>query len=223
MTENETISLPNPFAQASQSLNLIDSPDLEGLEREMGNEQEKPPNFPSFYPLVYHSISTEIPHNYSFVVKFAYSSAWFFTFYCIFQFIFTIFAAGVKHFRLSPARDIFLALAIVLILPVLLFYLQYYPFYCSLRDEQPQSKGLVAVQIYVIFILLIILIGIPGTGCIGIWWTIIMKKNRHWFLTILGVALCIWDALNIIAQICLLFMMKPLLQNKGRIANPADY
>ena len=157
MSENETISLPNPFAQATQSSPLNESADLEGLERELQNDQEKQPNFPSFYPIVYHSISAEIPRNFTFIMKFTYWSDCFFSLYCVFQFLVILFSFTIKSELFSPWRDIILSFCALLILPALLFYAQYYPFYCAVRDEMTQKSHLVLVQTYVVFILFIIL------------------------------------------------------------------
>ena len=223
MGENETISLPNPFAQATQSSLLAESTDLEGLERELRNDQEKEPNFPSFYPIVYHSISAEIPRNFAFIIKFAYFSACFFTLYCVFQFLVILFSFTIKTELFAPWRDIVLGLCTLLILPALLFYAQYYPFYCAVRDERTQKTHLVLVQTYVVFILILILIGFPGTGTVGIWWTIIVKDTGSWFFSLLGSILCIWNIISIIFQFYLLISMRPMLENSGRIANPADY
>lgn len=222
MSENETISLPNPFAAAALAGLPPDSADLEGLEREMSTKQEKQPNFPSIYPLFYHSISTEIPQNYHFVIKMAYLAARSFTFFCIFQFFGSFLTFSFENAEISPISNIVLSFSLLVVLPALLFYVQYYPLYCALRDDDCRAEKLIYVQIYVIFVQILIMIGIPDTGCIGIWWTIVAETFAPGFVVFCGTVFCTWEVFNITLQILVLIKMKPIIEGKGRIANPAD-
>lgn len=219
MTENET--LPNPFAASQQQ--TVESSDLEGLERESVTNNAHIPNFPSFYPVVYVDLNAEIPHNFWSFFKLMYVSALSFTGACIFQIFVQFFGFAINyHWFKCPIKDVFMSLVLAVFLPILLFSNQYYSFYCSIRDENPNFRfGL--LQTFVIAALLIIIIGIPGSGCVGIWWLDIAANYGSAASVLFGVLVTIWHIINLILQFVVLIIHRTHdFSYNGRISNPAD-
>lgn len=221
MSEND--SLPNPFA-APQS-QTTESLDLEGLERETDRTTKHLLNFPSFYPVAYHNVTAQIPQNYWPYFKLMYNAAVSFTYACIFQVIVSFFTFTIKSnspLSEAPFKDVFMSIVLAIFLPALLFSNQYYPYYCSIRDERADFK-LSLIQTFILIGFVVLLIGVPGSGAIGIWWVIIAINSNSILAAVLGVILIIWQLCNFALQImCLVLHRESEFRYNGRITNPAD-
>ena len=109
--------LPNPFDPA-QNAALIDSDVLSGITKEIesGPVAEKP-NFPSFWPLAYHSINLEIQQRHSFAVRMCYFGAVSFTWCMFFNFFASFFTECIKDNKSSILQDSFLSFAELVFFP----------------------------------------------------------------------------------------------------------
>jgi len=206
----ETMALPNPFAVANDP---NDSPDLELLTRETdGNDERRPFSFPVFYPLAYHNISLEIPQKYSFIVRLSYYSAYSIVFSMFFSFLASL---------MTTLREVFLSFTWMILYSFLFLYVQYYPLYTSIKSEIPSQK-IVPVQYAMIFFLLPLVIGLPGTGMIGFVYLSNAYSLGSSFSIMLSFIISIWNTINIVSEIAILFLIVPLFTLSGRISNPAD-
>ena len=222
MSEIKEQLLPNPFDHLAE-INLTDdhhkSNDLEGIQRETIEENSDEPNFPFFYPLVYHNIHHQIQPVYSSVVSMAYYTALSFTFSLILQFITSFFAKNISS--ITPQSVIFLALVQIFILPVLLFYAQYFPLYNSFRDQK-RNKSFLWVQGFTIAIFALELLGIPSTGSVGIIYLFLIKKPQNCSISptiniVLGVVLLVWHFADLLCEIVIFFKIKSLLRSVQQI------
>lgn len=225
MSDMEAGLLPNPFDTAKNVSSVHDSTDLEGLVREFDSGQtgnEQPPNFPPFYPLVYHNIGQEIPQKYVYIVRINLITAYSFTASMIFNFLGSFFSTQMESPYFSSAfREIFLAFINLIILPISLFYVQYYPFYKAVRDEG-QNRAIVPVQIMVIIIFGLLLIGFPGTGNAGIIYATEAFNYGGYGTKFFSVVMVIWHFVDFVGEIAVLLLSMNSLEGKGRIANPSD-
>ena len=212
MTDIQNQLLPNPFDHVEEitATDDIRLTDMEKIKREIINENEETsnePNFPFFYPIVYHNISNDIPPFYSKIVSMAYLVSISFTFSLIVQFLGTFFSKNIKN--TSYGSSIVASLVQIIILPILLFYLQYFPFYKSIK-YQKRSSSTLKVQLFVIFIFLLEFIGIPSTGSIGIVYLFSRNEKTSIICSFFGYTLTFWHLVDLLCEIILFFRMKPL-------------
>ena len=209
---NEINTLPNPFdIKNNNYLNINENINImEDIDREIDDGPFlKNPNFPFFFPLIYHNINLEIKEKYSSIVRICYYSDLSIFWNLFFSFITTLFSFQINQNYISIIQEIILSLFFLIILPSLIFYIQYYPVYCSFKDELP-FKGLFIIQIYIIFIYLFILIGFCGTGIIGILSTIRSLKYGKFINQFLSIIITIWHIFNLMTQFILIFLLKPV-------------
>ena len=88
--ENENPLLPNPFDMSIDP--VVFNSDLvnEDISAHISEiKQNRNPNFPFFFPIVYHNIAHDIPKRYSYAVKFCLFSFFSFFFNMLLMFIIT--------------------------------------------------------------------------------------------------------------------------------------
>jgi hypothetical protein len=66
------------------------------------------------------------------------------------------------------------------------------------------------------------LIGIPGTGLIGIGYTIVAYRYGQVLNKIGATILTFWQFANVILQVIVLFLLLPLENPSGHALNPSD-
>ena len=207
----QKMSLPNPFDNTPDFTNQNDRILLDNINESMPltDTSSKKPNFPSFYPIVYHSIGLEIPQKYSFITRLCYNGMRSFTMALALSVIAEFFSGSIDSLMIVMWREIVLSLFIFFICPAALCYGQYYPLYCAIRDEKP-NPTLTPFQFFTIFVFFFLLIGIPGTGIIGIGYLIVSFRCGSLVNKIFSIIITIWHLFNFIIQFMLLFLITPI-------------
>lgn len=237
MNENDSTiieqktTLPNPFDTFSDNRNNIhpmlsdrnclsvpkiatfkdNSNDYIGNDSDvyLSNSRRKNPNFPPFFPMVYHSIGLEIPHKYSFIIRICYYCALSFSYVLMLTFFAELFSNHIDNLLIVRWRELILSFFILLVCPASLFYAQYFPLYHAIRDEK-QNFSLIPFQFFTILFFFFIFLGIPGTGMIGICYFLICHKCGSIFTEILSFIITAWHFFNLVVEIIILFMIVPL-------------
>ncbi|EAY19327.1 hypothetical protein TVAG_452410 [Trichomonas vaginalis G3] len=206
--------LPNPFDPSSYK---IDDEILVGMTHELEKQpEENKPNFPSFWPLVYHNINTEIQQGFSFLVRMTYFTAVSIT-YCFFWTLLgSIFNFQIKDNKSSLGQDIIMSLSYCVIFPAALFYIQYYPLYVNLRDGK-SIGGCILAQLFVVFFAGVTFTGFRGTGFIGIQYTLSAFANGSLINRIVGVVITVWEIFNFILEIIILIHMNEIEDSQGSL------
>lgn len=215
----EKTPLPNPFDLNTKGHSTSSEPQiLDGIIHELNHEARdnlQTPNFPYFYPLVYHNINLEISQKRSFLARTAYFFTRSTSLSLLLQFISSFFSyqidveGSLSGFHVI--KEIFLSLFILFIGTSLIYYVQYYSFYCSIRDETPNSTAL-PMQVYTIITLSVLVLGIPGTGTIGLIYTYLAFQKGKWLIQFLSVVVTIWQSLNLIGEIIVYFLIRPVFK-----------
>lgn len=206
--EEAEATLPNPFESGDVLLPDIadDSALLASLSEAITeSEQPKHPNFPACFPIVYHSIAQEIPPRYASVVSFCLFGLRSFGFTLILTIIAQLFSDRIDSIYIFQWRELILSVFIFIVCWSALAYGQYFPVYVCARDEA-RSTSLVPFQFFTIFVMLFMLLGIPGTGMIGIWYTIIAFQAGQQINRVFAVAITITHIVNIIVQVVLVIL-----------------
>ncbi|KAK8896460.1 hypothetical protein M9Y10_014360 [Tritrichomonas musculus] len=180
-----------------------------GFDVSLSNSKRRSPNFPPFFPIVYHSIGLEIPNKYSFIIRMCYYCALSFSYVLIFSFFAQMFSDEIDSLLIIRWRELILSFFILLICPISLFYGQYFPLYYAIRDEK-QNFSLIPFQFFTIFFFFFFFIGIPGSGTIGIWYFIICSRYGSVITKIISMIVTIWHFLNLMIEVIILFMIAPL-------------
>lgn len=211
MIIEQKVSLPNPFDASStlhtEAANVLDNPLHDSMP--IPDTTAKKANFPALFPVVYHSIGLEIPQKYSFICRMCFNETRSFLFVMIVSFFAECFSGQIDSYLIVKWREIVLSLFLLLICPAALVYGQYYPLYCAIRDEKPNSS-LIPFQFFTIFVFFFILIGIPGTGLIGIGYMIVCYRCGQLVNQILATLITVWHFLNFVIQFILLFLISPI-------------
>jgi hypothetical protein len=208
-----TQTLPNPFDASVP----VDSYTLDGLERELSRPPVLlPPNCPPFYPLVHHDISGEIPAHRVLPVRVMFIAALSFSVALVFSFFTAWFAGSIEsESRLNSfhvGKELFFSLFYVVLYVPLIFYVQYWPFYCANRDEKPCQHAQF-IQLFVIIVMAIFFLGVPGTGMVGIVYVFSAFHDGEPVNQALSGIATIWHACNLVVE-CLLWL---LIENPGRV------
>lgn len=217
----ERQALPNPFESNSAMSTEVD-PIVESISESISEgPPAKPPNFPAIMPIVYHSVGLEIPQKYSYIVRFAYIGVKSFFWCLLLSVIAEVFSDKIRSVYIYRWRELILSAFILLICPIGLLYGQYFPLYCSIRDEK-RSRALVPFQMFTIFVMVFMLLGIPGTGIVGIGYTVVAFQCGTIVNKIFGVICSLWHLVNVVMQAVLLVLIGPFANLPRRIANPVD-
>ncbi|OHT04957.1 hypothetical protein TRFO_27465 [Tritrichomonas foetus] len=208
----QKVALPNPFDSTpdyvQQNDSLFETNNIsESLP--ITDTTGKKPNFPSVFPIVYHSINLEIPQKYSFITRLCYNETSSFFLVTLLTLIAECFSGQIESSMIVMWREIVLSLFILIICPAALVYGQYYPLYCAIRDERP-NPTLIPFQFFTIFIFFFILVGIPGTGIIGIGYLIVCYRCGQLINKIFATLITIWHFFNFVIQFMLLFLISPI-------------
>ena len=203
----EKALLPNPFDSKIDPMVPHESLIHEDTTCQQTNQK---PNFPFFFPIIYHNIKNDIPQKYSNAVRFGYYGFCSFSLNLLISFLSQCFSGFIQSYLIVPWREIIMSLFTLLIAPLTLFYCQYYPIYISARDNE-RNTALVPIQFFVIFILFFLFIGVPGTGVIGIGYTIISFKYGGLVNKILSFVSTTWGFVNIVLQVKILFLILPIV------------
>lgn len=209
--------LPNPFDPAN---NIIDNDILVGVTNEIENPQtENHPNFPSFWPLVYHNINIEIQQRYSFLVRMCYFAALSITYCCFWSVVASFFSYSIKDNKSSMSQDIITSITMCVIIPIVIFYMEYYKLYVALRDGT-SLHGNVLINLFVVFITGAMICGFRGSGFIGIQYTMLAFKYGSVINRIFGLFITIWEIFNFVLQLILLFQINEISSKmKKKIPN----
>ncbi|KAK8870455.1 hypothetical protein M9Y10_008337 [Tritrichomonas musculus] len=213
MIIEQKVALPNPFDstpeyRTNEVPGILDNQNFND-SMPVSDTTAKKPNFPSIFPVVYHNIGLEIPQKYSFICRLCLYEARSFFFVLLFSFIAGCFSGSIDSYLIVKWREVVLSLFILIICPIALLYGQYYPLYCAIREERPNSS-LVPFQFFTIFVFFFILIGIPGTGLIGIGYLIVCFRQGKLVNQIFSTLITIWHFLNFVIQFILLFLISPI-------------
>ena len=138
--------LPNPFDTKIHPM----IPNEGILQEKTEYSTDKKKNFPFFFPVFYHNISLEIPQNSSSGVRFCLFSFYSFVLYLLCSLITNIFSGKIDSYIIIQWREILLDSVMLILLPIILMYCQYYPIYCSAKDNAKNQK-LIHLQFVVIF------------------------------------------------------------------------
>lgn len=198
--------LPNPFGTQIQP--MIPSEGLLSGQSEYSAKKEK--NFPFFFPIIYHNITMEIPQNSSSSVRFCLFSFYSFTLYLVFNFMSNLFSGNINSYLIIRWREILLDSIILVLFPIVLFYCQYYPFYCSAKDNAKNPK-LIHMQFVVIFCFFLFFVGIPGTGLIGLGYAFVAFRYGAFINKILSFVMTTWGIVNVAFQVKVLFDISPIV------------
>lgn len=206
--------LPNPFDPAQNGA-LVSSDVLSGITEEIedGPKIEKP-NFPFFWPIVYHSINLEIQQRYSFIVRMCYCGAVSFTWSLFLNFFASFFTEKINDGKTSTLQDFILSLSALIFFPSVLFYIQYFPVYISFREGKNFNK-ISTIQNFVIVAMILLCAGFRGTGIIGISYVIDAFKNGSVWNRILGLTFTIWHVVNIFLELIFKFTLMDIIEVKG--------
>ena len=114
-----------------------------------------------------------------------------------------------------------MSIIMLLACPILMFYCQYWPIYTAARDET-SNHGIIISQNAVLIAMGIMLLGIPGTGMIGIGYTILCWNSGQLSNVIIACVFTGWHSMNIILESFLIQFLDSIAQPRGRLVNPVD-
>jgi hypothetical protein len=213
--------LPNPF-DPTQNSSLVYCGVLNGIAEEIedGPKTEKP-NFPFFFPLVYHSINLEIQQRYSFAVRMCYSTAISFTICLIFNFFFSFFTTKIYDGKTSILQDLTMSLGLLIFGASLLFYVQYYSVYTTFRDGKPINK-ILRIQAFVIVAFAFLFLGFRGTGFCGIFYVIAAFNFGSVINKMCGLIITVWHVINFIFEIIFLTTIDSFSTSKDDLLNKEE-
>ena len=212
----EEEALPNPF-DPSQNSALVDGDVLSGITREIDDgPKSEQPNFPSFFPLVYHNISREIQSSYSFAVRMCYFADCSFVWSLFFNFLCSFFTEKIRDHKTSIFQDCFLSLTHFIFTSSVLFYIQYYPLYKTFRAKK-SLHNLILTQYFVVIIFFFMFAGFRGTGLIGIGYIIAASNFGSILNIVVGIVFTLWHLLNFILQFILFFIIKGISDEKDNL------
>jgi hypothetical protein len=180
-----------------------------------------PPNFPSFFPLVYHNINQEIPQKYSNLVRLSLAAAksFFYSTFC--TVLAQFFSDQIDSDLIFRWREMVLSTFVLLLCPLSLLYGQYWPLYRSIRDETI-GRSLVPFQVVCVFVMAFVLAGVPGSGMIGVGYAIVAFRSGETVNKVAATVLTFWQFANTILQLIVLFLVLPLGSGGGEMAGQAD-
>lgn len=211
--------LPNPFDTSFNKPNskfpeilaanefLIS--DSTEFEVSYSHIKSQTPNFPLFFPIVYHSIGIEIPQKYSFITRMCYCVALSFSYVLLFSFFMQMFSKNIESYLIIPWRELILSSFILMVCPAALFYSQYFPLYYSIRDQKP-NPSLIPFQFCIIFFMIFFAAGIPGSGVIGLGYAIICYNQSNIIQQVISLIITGWHFLNLIFEIIIFFLIIPI-------------
>lgn len=210
-------ALPNPFDTAAILAENENGLLLEGLDREVEqSNNDHTPNFPFFYPVIYHSINLEISQKRSFIVRTAYLTANSIMYSLAFSILISLLYISPRGAKLF--QNTILASFNCIFGSIILFYCQYFPFYYAFKDEQP-NKTSIPTQIGLLTILFISLLGFPNTGSYGMFTTYDAFKSDKSFAKFFGVIITIWKLMNFVLEFIIFILMRPLFNtNEGLLS-----
>lgn len=211
--QTEHQALPNPFdmTNAGGDGNL-----LEGLEHELdrsnAEDGDRSPNFPPFYPLVYHNIRAEISPRMSTSVNFMYYLALSFTCSLVASFIASFFSGGMKTCDTTLnsfhwGKEVFMSLFYAIFFPAVIWFVQYWPYYKAMRADDVYVAGEI-IQLFVIGILAVFVLGLPGTGMIGFCYMVSAFRHGSGMNKLLSLLLTLWHGTTFIGEIFLYGLLK---------------
>lgn len=196
MEADEEGLLPNPFGGAAPA-------------RAAATALPAAPNFPFFCPVMRHSIAEDIPQKHRRTVRFCFISALSFLFSLLFSFAAQFCAHRINSFLIVQWREALLALILLLFCPAALLYTQYFPLYRAARRDRGK-RALLYVQLMVVLLCFVLVVGIPGSGAIGVGYLIVAWKYGTHTNRVLAAAATAWNALNLALQLRALVLMQPL-------------
>jgi hypothetical protein len=226
LDNQQSETLPNPFEPTPMAdIAPDDDSLLAALSQEIAGEgstlRRCRPNFPSLCPVVYHNITQEIPARHSFTVRLSFFAARSVSVSLFVNFMCSMLSGSMKSSTIEWWREVVLSAFAVLVCPVALFHVQYFPLYFSVRDEQPNGS-LIPLQFFVIFSLFFFFVGVPGSGVIGAGYSIVAFRYGTFWNQFCSVVITLWHIVNVILEILVLLMMNALSHGPIHIANPAD-
>jgi hypothetical protein len=219
-------TLPNPF-EATPMADIAPNDDslLAALSQQIAADgsilRRRRPNFPSLCPVVYHNITQEISARHSFPVHLSLFAARSVSVSLFVNFMCSMQSGSIKSSTIECWREVVLSAFAVLVCPIALFHVQYFPLYFSVRDEQPKGS-LIPLQFFVIFCLFFLVVGVPGSGIIGAGYSIVAFRYGTFWNQLYSVVITLWHIVNVILEIIVLLTMNALSQGPIHIANPAD-
>jgi hypothetical protein len=198
MEENLPSPLPNPFDVSQDWERELIEPSV--LAEPVAVRPElRAPNFPFFFPLIYHNIDAEIPSVQVKTVKLMFYGATSFAFNLFFCFLTSFFSANLQS---EPAltsfhfsKEFVMSLFFFLVFSPLIFYVQYFPFYDSARGNSV-SKSARIIQLFVMGIICVFLLGIPGTGMVGILYAVAAFRSDSSISRFLASIATVWHGVN---------------------------
>ena len=208
--------LPNPF-DPSQNSTLVDGNVLSGIAAEIeGGPKKEKPNFPSFFPLVYHSINLEIQQSYSFAVRMCHFADSSFVWSMFFNCICSFFTEKIKDNLTSIFQDFYLSFLSFVFFSATLFYVQYYPVYRTFRDKR-NLKRIILTQVIVLFAFFFMFAGFRGTGIMGIVYIVAAFQHGTKLNCVIGFIFTIWHLINFILQIIVFFTFRSIAEEKDNL------
>jgi hypothetical protein len=217
-------ALPNPFETQPIPIDSIDEPPLmEALSQEIAAAgfARHPPNFPFCCPVVYHSISKEIPQKQAGFVRLCLTSAVSFCGALIVNVIAQFFSGRIESSLVPMWREIVMSVFALLVYPAVLLHAQYFKLYLAVRDDQPE-QGIVLAQFVVIFVHFFVVIGVPGSGLIGVGYLVVAIRCGDGVTKGLAGVMTVWHFVNLCLQVSVLVGLVRLRRHGGRRGNPSD-
>lgn len=219
--ESEHRPLPNPFDMTSTDGHL-----LEGLERELEHtapeEGDRSPNFPVFYPLVYHNIRVEISPRLSGSVKLMYWLTLSFSMCLLTSFVASLFSGGMSSCDTSMngfswGKELFMSLFHLLVFPAVMWFAQYWPYYKATKADDLYIAA-ETVQIFAIGIVGVFMLGIPGTGMVGFLYMVSAFKNGNALNRLFSLVITLWHGSTFIGEIFLYGLLRtPQVTNEANL------
>jgi hypothetical protein len=205
---SENAPLPNPFELSSVHGIPDNPPILEALSQEISGPgfTAHRPNFPVCCPVVYHNIAKEIPQKYGPVIRISFVAARSFFWVLLATPMVQLFAHRIDSPLVPQWREMVMSVFLLLLLPAALLHSQYYPLYCALRDEYLR-RGLVLLQFVVLFVHFFALIGVPGSGFVGVGYAIVAFRCGDAVTKALSVTVTVWHLVNLVLQIVVLALV----------------
>ena len=217
--DSDPQALPNPFDLSG----MTGSPDgsvLEGLERELhpnSDESNRRPNFPPLCPVISINISCDISPRRQRDVRIMLFGAISHSLVLLFSVFIAILSSPLSGGSVTAFhwwKELLMSLFYMLVFPGALFFCQFWPFYRSCRDDVPLRSH--AVQVIVLIVHGIFLIGLPGTGMVGIVYAVAAVQTGTGLLAGLATVASLWHALNFGVQ-CLVIGFTGTTEQNGAL------
>jgi hypothetical protein len=116
------------------------------------------------------------------------------------------------------AKELFFSLLYVFLFVPLIFYVQYWPFYCANRDGADFPSASI-VQLFVIGVMAVFFLGVPGTGMVGLVYAFAAFSDGEAANQALAGILTVWHACDLVVESLLLFLIRTLPRAQGSIAS----